>query len=54
MPSDPGMKYWKKTGFIATIVIVLAFPVYLARIAFERSGPAVQIRTFLYRKGFMH
>jgi tetratricopeptide (TPR) repeat protein len=40
MPSDNGMKYWKKTGFIATIVIVLAFPVYLGRIFFERSSPA--------------
>jgi tetratricopeptide (TPR) repeat protein len=40
MPSDHGMKYWKKTGFIATIVIVLAFPVYLGRIFYERSLPA--------------
>ena len=48
------MKYWKKAGFIATIVIVLAFPVYLTRIYFERSKPAVTDRTILYRKGFMY
>ena len=40
MPSDPGMKYWKRTGFIATVVIVLAFPAYLTRIYLERSRPA--------------
>ena len=40
MPSDPEMKYWKKTGFIATLVIVLAFPAYLTRIYFERSRPS--------------
>lgn len=40
MPSDPGMKYWKKTGFIATIVIVLAIPVYLGRVLYQRSRPA--------------
>lgn len=38
MPVDRGMKYWKKTGFIATIIIVLAFPAYLTRIFFERSA----------------
>jgi hypothetical protein len=40
MPSDPGMKYWEKTGLIATMVIVLAFPAYLGRIIYERSQPA--------------
>ena len=46
MPSDPGMKYWKKTGFIATVVIVLAFPAYLARICYERSRPATDSGPF--------
>jgi tetratricopeptide (TPR) repeat protein len=41
MPSDPAMTSWKKTGFIATIIIVLAFPVYLVRISIERSKPVV-------------
>jgi Cytochrome c554 and c-prime len=34
MPSNPGldtMRYWKISGFIATLVIVLAFPIYIAR-----------------------
>ena len=39
MPSDPAMTSWRKTGFIATIIIVLAFPAYLVRLAFERSKP---------------
>jgi len=40
------MKNWKITGLIATIVIVLAFPVYIVRVEIERnkhkekSGPA--------------
>jgi len=42
MPSEPGLKYWKETGFIATIIIVLAFPIYLVRTSFERSSPAIQ------------
>jgi tetratricopeptide (TPR) repeat protein len=46
MPSDKGMKYWKKTGFIATIVIVLAFPAYLTRIYIERSRPALKTGPF--------
>jgi tetratricopeptide (TPR) repeat protein len=46
MPSDPGMSYWKRTGFIATIIIVVAFPVYLTRIYFERSRPAVTTGPF--------
>lgn len=33
------MKYWKHTGFIATIVIVLSFPIYLVRITIERERP---------------
>jgi len=46
MPSDQGMNYWKKTGFIATIVIVLAFPVYLTRIYLQRSGADVTAGPF--------
>jgi tetratricopeptide (TPR) repeat protein len=41
MLSDPEMKYWKRTGLIALLVIVLSFPAYLTRIFFERSGQAV-------------
>ena len=40
------MKFWKKTAFIATVVIVLAFPAYLTRIYFERRNPAVQTGLF--------
>jgi tetratricopeptide (TPR) repeat protein len=40
------MKYWKKIGFIATLVIVLAFPAYVTRIFIERSKPAVQAGPF--------
>lgn len=46
MPSDQRMSYWKKTGFIATVVIVLAFPAYLARIYIERSGPVTKSGPF--------
>jgi tetratricopeptide (TPR) repeat protein len=46
MPSDQGMKYWKRSGFIATMVIVLAFPAYLTRIYFERSQPAAKSGPF--------
>ncbi len=46
MPSDPAMTSWRKTGFIATIIIVLAFPVYLVRIAIERSNPVMQSGPF--------
>jgi Tfp pilus assembly protein PilF len=45
MPSDQitsSFKNWKRTGFAATLVIVLAFPVYLTRIYIERSKPQVQ------------
>jgi tetratricopeptide (TPR) repeat protein len=41
MPSDAGkdpMKYWRIAGFTATALFVVAFPLYLVRIAFERSG----------------
>ncbi len=41
MQSDSGkdtMMYWKRTGLIATIIIVLAFPVYLLRVAIENPG----------------
>jgi hypothetical protein len=31
------MEKWKKTGFLATVVIVLAFPLYLLRVSV--SGP---------------
>ena len=40
MPFDKGnepMKYWKITGFLATALFVLAFPVYLIRTAVEKS-----------------
>jgi tetratricopeptide (TPR) repeat protein len=33
-----GMKAWKRAGFTATIVLVVAFPVYLARTAFEKHA----------------
>jgi tetratricopeptide (TPR) repeat protein len=33
-----GMRAWKRVGFIATAVLVAAFPVYLVRTAPERSG----------------
>ncbi|MBK8883772.1 MAG: tetratricopeptide repeat protein [Bacteroidales bacterium] len=46
MPSDQRMSYWKKTGFIATVVIVLAFPAYLARKYIERSGPVTKSGPF--------
>jgi tetratricopeptide (TPR) repeat protein len=46
MLSDEGMKYWKRTAFIAIVVIVLAFPAYLIRIYFERSGPDTKTGLF--------
>jgi tetratricopeptide (TPR) repeat protein len=46
MPSDSGLIYWKRAGFAATIVIVLAFPAYLTRIAIERRNPPVQSGPF--------
>jgi tetratricopeptide (TPR) repeat protein len=39
------MNYWKQTGFVATVVIVLSFPVYFAHEAYkaakvaEKTGP---------------
>jgi tetratricopeptide (TPR) repeat protein len=45
MPNNPEpepMRYWKITGLMATLVIVLAFPVYLTRMAFERARGSVQ------------
>jgi len=45
MPSDQitaSFKNWKRAGFAATVVIALAFPVYLTRIYIERSKPPVQ------------
>ncbi|TFH39706.1 MAG: hypothetical protein E4G95_00395, partial [Bacteroidia bacterium] len=44
MPSDPlnmNLTRWKTVGLIATVVIVLSFPAYLARMAFIRSRPAL-------------
>lgn len=44
MPSDQGngdMRNWKTAGFIATVVIVLSFPLYLTRIMIERSDHPV-------------
>src|SRR5690606_6840031 len=32
------MKSWKITGFIATVVLVISFPVYLVRTALEKQG----------------
>ncbi len=46
MPSDPALASWKKTGFIATIVIVLAFPAYLIRIAILRSKPVIPAEAY--------
>jgi tetratricopeptide (TPR) repeat protein len=46
MPSEQGMIQWKRTGLVATIVIVLAFPLYLARITVERSRSVVQTGPF--------
>ncbi|MCF8381912.1 MAG: tetratricopeptide repeat protein [Bacteroidales bacterium] len=40
------MKHWKITGYIATVVIVFAFPIYLVRIAIERSAPEIQSGPF--------
>ncbi len=42
------MDKWKKTGFIATLVIVLAFPLYLVRVAV--SGPEKGVEN----KGALH
>jgi len=45
MPSDQvtsSLKNWKTVGFVATVVIALAFPLYLARVAIQRSIPSVQ------------
>jgi len=45
------MKYWKATGFVATAIIVLAFPIYMVRMAFadsdniEPTGPQFVGRT---------
>jgi tetratricopeptide (TPR) repeat protein len=36
--------HWKKAGFIATVIIVLAFPAYIARIAIERRIPSFENR----------
>jgi tetratricopeptide (TPR) repeat protein len=46
MPFDPDLKYWKKVGFFATAIIVAAFPVYLFRMAYEKSRPAMQTGPF--------
>ena len=32
------MKTWKMTGFIATVVLVTAFPIYLVRTSIEKQG----------------
>jgi tetratricopeptide (TPR) repeat protein len=45
MPSDTvsySFATWKKAGFIATLILVLAFPVYLVRHAIERDRSAQQ------------
>lgn len=49
MPFDPAtgtMNNWRTTGFIATVVIVLAFPLYIARTVVERSKPSQQSGPF--------
>ncbi len=47
MPYSTGsMKNWKITAFVATIVIVITFPAYIARISIERSKPQVQAGLF--------
>ena len=50
MPSDSAtgsLNSWKKTGFIATVVIVLAFPVYIySVICHERKNPVIQSGPF--------
>jgi tetratricopeptide (TPR) repeat protein len=46
MPSEYDMKLWRRTGLIATIVIVLAFPAYLIRIGIERSKPVTRSGPF--------
>lgn len=45
MPSDPvseSFATWKKAGFIATLVMVLAFPVYVVRHFIEKSHSTMQ------------
>ena len=32
------MRIWKMTGFIATVFLVISFPVYLVRTALEKQG----------------
>jgi Tfp pilus assembly protein PilF len=39
--SDP-LKYWRYAGFIATIVIVLAYPAYIVRVALEKQKAPIQ------------
>jgi len=36
--SAEGMRNWKRTGFIATVLLAVSFPVYLLRTAPEREG----------------
>ncbi len=46
MPFETGkdpMKYWKIAGFTATAVFVIAFPVYMVRMAIERSNASQKI-----------
>ncbi len=45
MPSDAGndiMRKWKITGFVATVVFVAAFPLYISRMAIEKSRGQVE------------
>lgn len=45
MPNNSGnnnMKYWKIAGFIATLFTVLSFPLYLTRMALEKTRASVQ------------
>ena len=40
MPFNEGsdtMRTWKIAGFTATVILVIAFPVYIARMALDKS-----------------
>ena len=45
------MEQWKKIGFFATVIIVLAFPLYLLRIAFFDVGDPDQLNPGLHYVG---
>ncbi len=41
-----GMGPWKRAGFVATVIIVAAFPLYLARTASEKQKAGVRDQTY--------